>query len=71
VILADRDTYILPKRDRILAVAGDGWDFRCRDKVESSEQIQDCLNEHEAIVYHGNEERLDSGHEFQAMVQQN
>jgi hypothetical protein len=58
------------QEDRIVAMYSSeaGWQFGCEEQRQSSEQVQACLNNHEAITYRAPKPEGSSRHEFPAMV---
>jgi hypothetical protein len=58
------------QEDRIVAMYNSeaGWQFGCEEQKKSSEQVQACLNGHEAITYRAPGPEGSSRHEFPAMV---
>jgi hypothetical protein len=58
------------QQDRIVAVynAEAGWQFGCEEQKHSSKEVQDCLDNHEAVTYRAQDLDGPSRHEFPAMV---
>jgi serine/threonine protein kinase len=56
--------------DRILALYSEtaGWKFGCEEQCESSDNVQDCLNQHEAVAYREKDDFGRNRHEFPAMI---
>ena len=59
------------QQDRIVAVFSedDGWYFGCDEQKSASDEVQACLNEHEAICFRPKDEGPNR-HELPAMVGQ-
>ena len=57
-------------QDRIVALYSEdaGWTFGCTEHAQSSNDIRNCLNEHEAITYRPKDPDGPKRHEFPAMV---
>ena len=57
-------------RDRIVAMYSEdaGWTFGCNEQTQSSKEIRNCLNCHEAIKYRRKDPDGPKRHEFPAMV---
>ena len=57
-------------QDRIVAMYSEdaGWHFGCNEHTQSSKEIRNCLNRHEAITYRKKDPDGPKRHEFPAMV---